>query len=157
LKIELKNVKIAAFASEETTCFQAALWIDGKKAATVSNEGRGGCNTFRFQDRALEQQFHEYCRTQPPLPDPHFENGLPMSSDLFVSLLLEDYEEAKKLKQWCKTKTVFRLIGDEPGSWRITALRFSPAVKARLEKLYPTKLEVIANEVHGAPNASAKT
>lgn len=42
LKITLKNVKYAAFASEETSCFEASIYIDGKKAGTASNDGHGG-------------------------------------------------------------------------------------------------------------------
>ena len=39
--IQLKNVKIAWHMSEGTTAFTASLYIDGKKAADVKNEGRG--------------------------------------------------------------------------------------------------------------------
>ena len=42
IKIELKNVHHAAFASEETHCFDAVLHVDGKKVAIVSNQGHGG-------------------------------------------------------------------------------------------------------------------
>ena len=41
--ITLKNFKHAAFASQETYCFEATVYIDGKKAGTASNEGHGGC------------------------------------------------------------------------------------------------------------------
>lgn len=43
-KIELKNIKHSAFASEETHCYQATLYVDGKKFATVRNDGHGGCD-----------------------------------------------------------------------------------------------------------------
>lgn len=46
MKIELKNIKYAAFASEETHCYNASLYIDGKKIGTVSNDGHGGCDMF---------------------------------------------------------------------------------------------------------------
>lgn len=42
MKIELKNLKYAAFASHETNCFSANVFIDGVKAGTASNEGYGG-------------------------------------------------------------------------------------------------------------------
>jgi len=41
-KIELRSVKIAAFLSEETTAFQAAIYIDGKRAGEAHNDGHGG-------------------------------------------------------------------------------------------------------------------
>lgn len=43
-KIELKNVKHAEFASEETHCYQATVWVDGKRFCTVSNDGHGGAD-----------------------------------------------------------------------------------------------------------------
>lgn len=42
MKLELKSIKHSAFASEETHCFQANLYVDGKVLADVSNNGRGG-------------------------------------------------------------------------------------------------------------------
>lgn len=46
MKIELKNIKHSAFASQETHCYEASLYIDGKKIGTVSNDGHGGCDNF---------------------------------------------------------------------------------------------------------------
>ena len=43
-KIELKNIKYAAFASEETHCYEATLYVNGKRFAHVSNDGHGGCD-----------------------------------------------------------------------------------------------------------------
>ena len=42
MKIELKRVEHAKFASEETECFKANLYVDGKKIATCDNDGHGG-------------------------------------------------------------------------------------------------------------------
>jgi hypothetical protein len=42
MKIELKNIKRAAFASQETHCFQAVLYVNGKPFATIRNAGFGG-------------------------------------------------------------------------------------------------------------------
>lgn len=44
--ITLKNVKYAEFASEETACFDATVYVDGKRFCTVSNRGQGGPNDF---------------------------------------------------------------------------------------------------------------
>jgi hypothetical protein len=42
MKIELKGLKVARFMSEETTCFTATVYIDGKKAGEARNDGHGG-------------------------------------------------------------------------------------------------------------------
>ena len=44
--IELKNIKHTAWASHETHCYQATLYVDGVRWGTVSNQGHGGCDTF---------------------------------------------------------------------------------------------------------------
>ena len=52
--IELKNIKHTAWASQETHCYQATLYVDGVKWGTVSNEGHGGCDNFRGLERDWE-------------------------------------------------------------------------------------------------------
>ena len=42
--ITVKKLKYAAFSSEETSCFEATVYVDGKKFCTSSNEGHGGPN-----------------------------------------------------------------------------------------------------------------
>lgn len=44
--ITLKNVKHAAFASQETNCFEATVYVDGKSFCKVSNEGHGGPDSY---------------------------------------------------------------------------------------------------------------
>ena len=61
-KIELKNIKYAAFASEETNCYEATLYVDGKRFAIVSNSGHGGADMqdpispFTYKDLAQLQK-----------------------------------------------------------------------------------------------------
>jgi hypothetical protein len=43
-KLSLKNLKFHEDMSEETPCFSADLYEDGKLIAHVKNSGRGGCN-----------------------------------------------------------------------------------------------------------------
>lgn len=45
-KIELKTIKYAAFASQETSCYSATLFVDGEKWGTVGNDGHGGADYF---------------------------------------------------------------------------------------------------------------
>lgn len=46
MNIELKNIKHSAFASQETHCFEATLYVDGKRFCLVSNDGHGGCDNY---------------------------------------------------------------------------------------------------------------
>lgn len=54
--ITLKNFKHAAFASQETYCFQATVYADGKKVGVASNEGHGG-STFIHLNPELRASF----------------------------------------------------------------------------------------------------
>ena len=45
MKIELKALKYSDFASQETHCFYANIYIDGKKAGWAENNGHGGMTT----------------------------------------------------------------------------------------------------------------
>lgn len=40
----LKKVKFFDEMSEETPCFKAEIWENGKHIADVKNDGQGGCN-----------------------------------------------------------------------------------------------------------------
>lgn len=46
MEIELKNIRVYEGMSEETQCYQASLYVDGKKIGDVSNRGHGGCDEF---------------------------------------------------------------------------------------------------------------
>ena len=43
-KIELKNISHYARGSEETPCYNATVYINGKKTIEVGNDGHGGCD-----------------------------------------------------------------------------------------------------------------
>ena len=43
-KLELKNITYYKQGSEETPCYNADIFINGKKAIHVSNNGCGGCD-----------------------------------------------------------------------------------------------------------------
>ena len=153
MRVELKNVKLHQDMSEETACFSATLWIDGKKAATVSNHGTGGCNNFHFpfSDHKVEEAFNAYCASLPPLPGTKYDDGfeappLKMDADLYVSQLLEQWETRKWLKSQCRNKTLFRLKGDKAENWRIAKNKFNSDVKAAIIKHFGDKVEEFANE-----------
>jgi len=46
--ITLKNIKVHVTLSEETPCYTAIAYVDGKKLGTVSNRGHGGCDEVGF-------------------------------------------------------------------------------------------------------------
>ena len=51
MKLELKSIKHSAFASHETYCYQANLYVNGKAIAIVSNEVIGGCDSLYWNGK----------------------------------------------------------------------------------------------------------
>lgn len=112
VKIELRKVKIAKFASEETVCFQAEVWVDGKKAGMANNQGHGGPND--IYPPALAQRIEEYAKT---LPDLESEWGpLKMGADLLISELVSDHQDRKDLERALKRKILYTRK-DKPMLW----------------------------------------
>jgi len=94
--IELKNVKVYVGMSQETTAFTASLYIDGKKAADVRNEGRGGDNWPSFADRDLRDRFYAFCESLPP---EQFEDTTSINED--------------GLTKCCEALTTFEALGHD--------------------------------------------
>ena len=63
--LEVKNISHYARGSEETPCYNATVYINGKKAIEVLNDGHGGCDrqhTYpEIEERGLVQKANEWC------------------------------------------------------------------------------------------------
>ena len=77
MKIELKNLKHYPSMSEETTCFQASVYIDGKKAGDVKNDGHGGAHY--FYPFGLAEKLNSYGATLPEITQDLGEYGKAVS------------------------------------------------------------------------------
>lgn len=151
MKIELKNLKIAKFLSEETPAFSATIYIDGRKAGTTDNNGQGGSNRYHFdafngkKGYEIEQEVQEWASTQPS--DKDFPQ-LKVDLDTIVARLMDQEEERKQLKRWCKKETLFMLEGDDTSKcqWRTVKAPYSDRVQAYLDNKYGTKVLRIANK-----------
>jgi hypothetical protein len=139
---EVKGVK--SFIGLEGYGFNATLYKDGKKVAFVIDDANGGCYNFQFDSAELEKEFFAYVKTLPAL---EFQGTtLDMDGDLYVGGLVEQYETQKKLRSWCKKKTVFTLKGDAEGEYHTVIHVFDDKVQAYLEKTYGSNLVEIINK-----------
>ena len=139
--IQLKNVKIAWHMSEGTTAFTASLYIDGKKAADVKNEGRGGDNHPRFMDRELEKEFKEFCLTI-PYPGESYS----MTYDSFIGDLLTEWISNDDWKKAFRKGLVFRVKSDNEDQYRTTKGKYSPELASAIRERYGDELVEIINE-----------
>lgn len=70
MKIELKNLERMASLSEETHCYTATVYIDGKPAFHASNHGHGGCDLYHRVEGYTgpsEAEVNEYLASTRPV------------------------------------------------------------------------------------------
>lgn len=115
MNIELKNVKYCKWASEETDCYDAVVYIDGKRAFSASNDGRGGCDNYYpigEGGRALLESAEEYAKSLPPVKSSYFPEGLQWDLELLIGDLLYKHLAEKDYMTKSRKKTVFKLPDD---------------------------------------------
>ena len=112
MKLSLKNIKHTAWASEETHCYQASLYVDGKPVATVSNDGRGGADRYYDHPNCVYsgrsawcdkmQEVHEYFKS---LPNTH---GMEQCLEFWCADQVNDWLTARELKKKLKKEFLFQ-------------------------------------------------
>ena len=132
--ITLKNVKIAHFASHETPCFEATIYVDGKRFCGVSNNGQGGCDDYypvikgeSGSDVYAKIRRLEDCLKAASTPEPIGFNdprtGEPMmeTPDLCILIYraLDNYENAKRLKSMLRREIVAKCNDGIVRAWRL--------------------------------------
>jgi hypothetical protein len=107
MKLELKSIKHAQWKSEETHCYDAKLYVDGKPFALVGNHGQGGADT-EYQDPRFKGDYsvkrnavEQYCREAYKFKGYKgvWING---SMEHACHVLLEDYLERKHYRPFLK-------------------------------------------------------
>lgn len=114
MKIQLKNVKINDSFSEETICFKADVFVNGKKIAYAENEGRGGCTfTNAYPEKRSEfLELEKYCKSLPKrvYEFGEFDNDLESVIDDLLNEKIKEKEQ-KKIDKLCLTSIVYGVPG----------------------------------------------
>lgn len=108
-RIELKNIKHSDFASHETYCYEATLYFNGKKFASVGNDGQGGSDYFHpynYDDMPTSwNELNDRCKNEIPKEvSEYFPEGLEISLEHWCNdqvtkfLCLRDYRRTIKNK-----------------------------------------------------------
>jgi hypothetical protein len=98
--IELRKVAIFLPGSEETICFTADIYVDGKKAGHAKNDGHGGSTFYHAYEgqQSLIEKAEAYCATLPgmilEITDAR-KSTLKMNLEHFIDEII-DKEVAKK-------------------------------------------------------------
>ena len=141
-KYTVKNVK--TFIGMEGQGFNATLYRDGKKVAFVIDDACGGCYNYDFVNPQEEKDYFAFCKAQPSI---EFQGTiLTMDGDIFISELVSQHQQDKKLRSLCKTKTVVLMKDDHAGSFTVFAVKFTDEFKAVVEKKYGEQVVEFVNQ-----------
>jgi hypothetical protein len=146
LTITLKNVKHAEFASEETNCFSADVYIDGKKEGTAENDGHGGA-TF-INPYALAAKLDAYGATLPRITsttlkdetDPTGFFTYTQTGETLIDDLLEKHLLEKDVKRALSRRVLFTMTG-KPGLYQLKPMKAAPLKALLAEPNLATKLK----------------
>jgi len=143
MKLEIKSLKVARFASEETLCFTARAYVDGKQFAHLNNDGHGGETEMHCgADDALYKKvidehgrelsnkaradYETWCRehdlqvkpepTYDHLSDADKRREAHRALVYLLDHLVERLDGQRDVKRWHKKGIVFR-DGDEIGTY----------------------------------------
>lgn len=107
MKIELKALKYSDFASQETHCFQANVYIDGKMHGWAENDGHGGMTN--IQPRELYEVLKQHTDKLPPIVYKYGDQVLTLeeSPDSFIDGLVTLALHEKDLKRSMKNRILF--------------------------------------------------
>lgn len=165
---EFKNSK--KMRGMDGLAWSGNLFLDGVKVAYVINGGSGAPTEFEWVDRFgpkvdLNLVNHEgkpyvyratveEAKLMEHIKGKTIDHGYgmgptPMEIDDFVGNLADDLDVEAKLKRQCKTKTLFRLKGEEPEAYRVSNQPFSKAVKDVFIKKYGDQIVEFINERFG--------
>ena len=134
MKLELKNIKHTSWASEETHCYQASLYVDGKPVAIVSNDGHGGADRdyshpkFKGEYRDTMRKVNEYFKSLPNIPSEWFPEGMEQTLEFWCCDQVNDWLSERELKSKLKKVFLFQ-FADKVGVFSHKT-RPSPAHKA---------------------------
>ncbi|NIT54854.1 MAG: hypothetical protein GWN00_01000 [Aliifodinibius sp.] len=137
---QVKNVKATAIEGE--LAYTASFYVNGKRVCAISDAGYGAGCDYKVLHKALFSQVEDYINSVGEVTTEH--GTLPYTFEWMIGQLINEFQENKKLKVWCKTKTVMQLPGDPAGQYRTVDYPFTPAVKQFLNGKYPDA--IIINE-----------
>lgn len=109
MKLQLKAIKHSDDMSEETFCYSANLYCDGKMVAHVGNSGKGGADMVHPSNghtQAKIQEIENYIKTLEEVDVPGFDETIPMNLEIWCGDQIMIHLARKDLKAWFKTKVV---------------------------------------------------
>lgn len=160
MNLTLKNIKHAAFASEETYCYSAVLYLDGKALAIVGNDGQGGCDYVHPATRTMDMNVYRSALEEITaffLGQPEKATGIPNPDgtefmmrdtlETWCSYQVSLFLAAKEMSRELKKHIIFVKNKNDSDLFRLKIVDMSKIsiLKARIKKDFPDS--VILNDL----------
>lgn len=100
MKVELKKLQIVNRLSQETICFAADVFVNGRKAGTAENAGHGGNTTVWFMDKAVAASVDAHAKSLLPAEMKEYKFLNP--TEWLIDDLVHKHFEAKELLRVAK-------------------------------------------------------
>lgn len=104
--IELKNIQHSAFASEETYCYEAGVYFNGKRVGKVGNNGHGGCDHEYVEDHEGWAAMQAYIDSIPAEYDEVLEFDYKRDLEGFCADIMNNWLVLKDLKKALNKKAL---------------------------------------------------
>lgn len=114
MKLELKSIEYSSKMSEETLCYSAVLYVDGRKACHVANRGTGGCDEQHWLDRTVEAKVTAHFAAM-PVEKCDIGGGQTMDMQPDLEGWCHDYVARRQDLKAVKSATRKRVIGIHEG------------------------------------------
>jgi len=139
----VKGVK--SFMGMEGYGYECSLYKDGKRIGTVTDVADGGgmlqCNLKDGEEEALEA----YCKTLPSETSEEYDLTIDIDPCIFMSRLVDAFENDKRYKRLCKNKTVYTLKDNPESLWSIN-IPFNELTEQKLKEKHGDNLKEIINK-----------
>ena len=145
MNVELKKISFNERMSEETNCFVADLYINGKKVGYVKNDGRGGCTDYRGytkEDNVLIAEAEAHFKTLPKVKSEEFNFEYQPTLETAIDEEFEKYLKAREEKRMLKYMETAILFG-VPNGGMYSRQKFS----VPLSKIPTPRLQMYVDEI----------
>jgi hypothetical protein len=165
---EIKSVKLGI--GHDLAGYNLKLYKDGKKVATVDDDGRGGEIDFYWETDKAENEFNSFIKREYVLRKPTWkpenelekEVGFLFTDGIFIEELINRWNTVKDWKRICK-KGIIVQVGEHIGTTKYNLVKKVPMSHVgKVEEFYkqknPNKEILILNKVlQISPRARATT
>lgn len=149
-RITLAKLKVAKFMSEETLCFEADVFFDGKLVGRAHNDGHGGCTSVHAVRGGAHNEVYQaaeaYAKSLGPITGKPFADGEAFTYEVTLDHVVDDLANAlllrrdveAQLRRGFKKKAIYIENGQLWNSKPKNAALINEAFFALVQKMHPT-------------------